>query len=412
MTAAGTIARDISRGEFIALVAAFTAINAAAIDVMLPALPFMGEAFQVENANDRSLVLTVFLVGLGLPQLIMGPISDRFGRRAPLLIGLAVYTVAAFAALIVTSFAALLLLRFAQGVGSAAVAVSSQAAVRDRYSGRAMAEVMSMVLSVFMIVPIVAPFVGQAILLTGPWQLIFVFMGALGAIFSVWSFLRLRESLAPADRRPLAFGPVVSGFALVVGNRSSLSYAIAGMFMFGGVLGLVNTSQQIYVDVYGVGPWFPAAFAAMPLAFAAAFLLNNRLVMRVGMRRLAHGSMSAFAVITTVWLALTLAGAMPLWLFLTFVAAVALAQGLAWGNIGALVMEPLGEVAGTAAAVFGALSTVGAALLAYGIAQAFDGTPTPVVAAFFIFGLCVLACFLVAEKGRLFQAHAPQPAGE
>jgi MFS transporter, DHA1 family, multidrug resistance protein len=163
----GRVARDISRAEFIALVASFTAINAAAIDVMLPALPFMGEAFQVENANDRSLVLTVFLIGLGLPQLLIGPITDRFGRRAPLLVGLSLYTVAAFAALLVSSFAALLFMRFAQGLGSAAVAVSSQAAIRDRYSGSAMAEVISLALTVFMIVPIVAPFVGQIILLTG-----------------------------------------------------------------------------------------------------------------------------------------------------------------------------------------------------------------------------------------------------
>ncbi len=398
----GRIARDISRGEFVALVASYTAINAAAIDVMLPALPNMGEVFAVADANDRSLVLTVFLVGLGLPQLLAGPITDRFGRRAPLLIGLAVYTVAAFAALIVTSFAALLLLRFAQGIGSAAVAVSSQAAVRDRYSGSAMAEVMSLILTIFMIVPILAPFVGQVILLTGPWQLIFVFMGLLGFLFAAWSFFRLPESLKPEDRRRLEFRPVIDGFRIVVGNRASLAYGIAGMFMFGGVLGLVNTSQQIYVEVYGVGALFPLAFAVMPVSFAIAFFLNSRLVMRIGMRRLAHGSMTAFAIITGLWLLAGLTTGLPLWLFLVFVAGAALSQGLAWGNIGALVMEPLGAVAGTAAAVFGSLSTVGAALLAYVIQQSFDGSPTPVIAAFFLFGLGVLACFLIAERGRLY----------
>jgi DHA1 family bicyclomycin/chloramphenicol resistance-like MFS transporter len=406
----GRVARDISRAEFIALVASFTAINAAAIDVMLPALPYMGEAFQVENANDRSLVLTVFLIGLGLPQLLIGPVTDRFGRRAPLLIGLTVYTIAAFAALVVTSFAALLFLRFAQGLGSAAVAVSSQASVRDRYSGSAMAEVMSLVLTVFMIVPIVAPFVGQFILLTGPWQLIFVFMGVLGIVFTTWSFLRLPESIHAEDRRPLEFRPLIQGFGFVFRNRSSLAYGTAGMFMFGSVLGLVNTSQQIYVDVYGVGALFPLAFGVMPVAFGVAFFLNSRIVKRTGMRRLAHGAMTAFVVITALWLLFTATTGLPLWLFLAFVAGAALTQGLAWGNIGALVMEPLGHVAGTASAVFGSLSTVGGAVLAYVVQQSFDGTPTPVVAAFFIFGLCVIGCFLIAEKGRLYRHGRPGPA--
>ena len=224
---------------------------------MLPALPAMGEAFGVTNANDRSLVLTVFLIGLGLPQLIAGPITDRFGRRVPLLFGLALYAACAFAALFAPTFGILLALRFLQGFGSAAVSVASQAAVRDHYSGRAMAEVMSLVFTIFMVVPIVAPFVGQVILLTGPWQYIFVFMGLVGVACLGVDCLRLPESLAVADRRPLSFGSVAEGFATVVGKKTALFYGIAGMFMFGGILGLVNTSQQIYVEHFGVGAYFP-----------------------------------------------------------------------------------------------------------------------------------------------------------
>lgn len=394
--------RSISRAEFVALVAAVSTINSAAIDVMLPAFPDLGAAFAVANPNDRSLVVTVFLIGLGLPQLVFGPITDRFGRRGPLLAGLAAFTVAAFAAIVTPSFGALLLLRFAQGMGSAAVAVSIQAAVRDRYSGTAMAEVLSMSWSVFMIVPIVAPAVGQVLLLAGPWQMIFVFMGLVGAVFATWAFLRLPESLAAADRRGLNFASVGEGFAIVFRNRASLFYGLAGMFMFAGVIGFINTAQQIYVGIYGVGALFPVAFAAFPIAFAVAFLLNSRLVRRLGMRRLAHGSMLAFVVITGAWLTLALGGTMPLWLFLVFAALTALAQGLAWVNVGSLSMEPLGEVAGTASAVFGSFSTVGAALLAYGVTQTFDGTATPVIAGFFAVGVCVTLCFLIAEGGRLF----------
>ena len=394
--------RAISRPEFVALVAAVTTINSAAIDVMLPAFPDVGAAFAVANPNDRSLVVTVFLIGLGLPQLVFGPITDRFGRRGPLLAGLAAFTIAAFAAIVAPSFGALLALRFIQGMGSAAVSVSIQAAVRDRYSGTAMAEVMSMAWSVFMIVPIVAPVVGQGLLLVGPWQWIFVFMGLIGAVFAGWSYLRLPESLAVAERRGLNFGSVTDGFAIVFRNRASLFYGIASMFMFAGVVGYVTTAQQVYVGIYGVGVFFPFAFSALPIAFAVAFLINSRLVRRFGMRRLTHVSMLAFVAITAIWLALNLAGTIPLWLFLALAALTALAQGLAWVNVGALSMEPLGEVAGTASAVFGSFSTVGAALLAYGITQTFNGTATPVVAGFFAVGICVIACFLIAEGGKLF----------
>jgi DHA1 family bicyclomycin/chloramphenicol resistance-like MFS transporter len=396
----------ISRAEFVALVAALGAINAAAIDVMLPALPAMGDAFGVANANNRSLVLTVFLIGLGLPQLVAGPISDRFGRRAPLMLGLGLYAAGAFAALFAPSFGALLALRFMQGLGSAAVAVSSQAAVRDQYSGRAMAEVMSLVWTTFMIVPIVAPFVGQVILLIGPWQYIFAFMGLVGLACLAWAGPRLPETLAPARRRPLDFRSVAEGFATVVGQRVSLFYGIAGMFMFGAILGLVNTSQQIYVDHFGMGAYFPFLFSVLPLSAAVAFFVNSKVVERIGMRRIAHGGMSIFLVVTGLWLIICLTSDVPLWLFLIFVSLTALSQGVAWGNIGALMMEPLGEVAGTATAVFGALSTVGAAIIGYVIAQSFDGTPTPVVAAFFISGLLIVGCFLVAERGRLFTAPA------
>ena len=401
--------RVLSRAEFVALIAALGTVNAAAIDVMLPALPNMGDAFGLANANDRSLVLTAFVIGLGLPQLIFGPLSDRFGRRAPLLVGIGIYAIAALAAPFAPSFMALLVLRFVQGMGSAAVSVASQSAVRDLYSGRAMAEIMSMIWSVFMIVPIIAPSVGQVILLTGPWQVIFVFMGTLGLIFAAWAYLRLPETLAPANRRSLGLRSVTEGFAIVFGNRSSLFYGLAGVFLFGGVLGLVNSAQQIYVGIYSLGALFPIAFAAAPVTFAIAFLINSRLVNRFGMRRLAHGSMVAFVGVTGVWLAIDLLpGTMPLWLFMGMLALTVLAQGLAWGNVGSLAMEPLGEVAGTASAVFGSFSTVGAAFLGYGIAQTFNGTTTPVIASFFVFGICVVGCFLIAEGGQLFRPHAGQ----
>jgi DHA1 family bicyclomycin/chloramphenicol resistance-like MFS transporter len=163
-----------------------------------------------------------------------------------------------------------------------------------------------------------------------------------------------------------------------------------------------------------MGPYFPFLFAVLPVSAAVAFFLNSQIVEQIGMRRIAHGGMTVFLLVTGLWLLICLTTDIPLWQFLIFVSLMALSQGVAWGNIGALMMEPLGEVAGTATAVFGALSTVGAAIIGYLIAQSFDGTPTPVVAAFFIMGLLIVGCFLAAERGRLFTApsaaHAPSDA--
>jgi MFS transporter, DHA1 family, multidrug resistance protein len=401
--------RDVSRTEFVALVAALMAVDALAIDIMLPALPKIGDALMVANANDRSLVLTAFLLGFGLPQLFFGPLTDRFGRRGPILFGLAAYSLMALSALLAPSFAVLLGLRFVQGLAAASVRVAMLSAVRDRYSGKAMADIMSLVLAVFLLVPIVMPGVGQIILLVGSWHLIFVVMGVTAAVFALWTFIRLPESLAPEDRRPLDFASVARGFAMVFTNRVAFSYGISGTFLFGVFLGFVNTSQQIYVGIYQLGVYFPLAFGATAAVAAVASLLSPRVIERLGVRRTAHGAMVIFTAAGTLWLALSAVGFMPLWLFLAMVATVMSTAIATVSTTTSLAMEPLGEVAGTASAVFGAMQTIGGAVLGYLVAQAFNGTVVPVVGALLIFGLCILACFLIAEKGRLFAAPASNP---
>ncbi|ODT05662.1 MAG: MFS transporter [Mesorhizobium sp. SCN 65-20] len=394
--------KSLSRREFVAIVAALMAVDAIAIDIMLPALPNIGFAFDVTNPNDRSLVLTVFLVGFGLPQMVFGPLSDRFGRRRPILIGLAVYTACALASPAVGSFPALLWLRFAQGVAAAAIRVGILSAVRDRYQGAAMSEVMSVAMSIFLLVPLIMPGVGQVILLAGPWEFIFVAMGGLGALVGAWTYLRLPETLATANQRAIDFRSVASGFAMVIRNRTAFSYGLSGMFLLGIILAMINTSQQIYVDIYGLGPFYPLAFAAMPAASIIGFLANSRLVAKFGMRRLAHGAMLLFLAGSIAWFIMVQFGTPPLWVFLLMVMLVIPMVAFGFPNTGALAMEPLGEVAGTASAIFGAIQTVGGAILGWAVAQSFDGTLAPVMASLCIFGTFVLACFLIAEKGRLF----------
>jgi DHA1 family bicyclomycin/chloramphenicol resistance-like MFS transporter len=400
--AAMTREPKLSRREFVAIVAALMAIEAIALDIMLPALPDMGAAFQVADPNDRSLVLTIFLIGFGLPQIVFGPLSDGYGRRPPILIGMVVYVICALASPAVGSFAALLSLRFLQGVAAAAIRVGILATVRDRYEGAAMSEIMSVAMSIFLLIPIVMPCVGQVILLVGAWQLIFVVMAGLGAIIGAWTLFRLPESLATANRRSLDFRSVAQALAMVVRNRAAVSYGVSGAFLLGIVLALINTSQQIYVGIYGLGLYYPLAFAVMALTASIGFLLNSRLVPVFGMRRLVHGTMLLFVAGSIVWLAMAWVGVLSLWLFLVMIVLVTPLVTFGFPNAGALAMEPLGEVAGTASAVFGAIQTVGGAILGWAVAQSFDETVQPVLASLCIFGICTLACYLIAENGRLF----------
>ena len=401
--------RDISRAEFVALIAALMAVDALAIDIMLPALPNMGDALGVANANDRSLVLTTFLLGFGLPQLVFGPLTDRFGRRAPILIGLAVYGLTALSAPLAPSFALLLGLRFVQGVAAAAVRVAMLSAVRDRYSGKAMADVMSLVFAIFLLVPIFMPAVGQLILLVGSWRLVFVVMGPIAGVVALWTLVRLPETLEVVRRRTLDFKSVAEGFAIVFASRVAFWYGMSGIFVVGGILGFVNTSQPIYVGIFKLGVYFPLAFGGTAVV-AVASSLAPRIIDRLGVHRAAHGAAIISTMTCALWLALSLAGFMPVWLFIAMVAIFVMTLATSFSTITSLAMQPLGEVAGTAAAVFGAMQTVGGAVLGYFVAQAFDGTVVPLVGALLIFELCVLACFLIAERGRLFAAPGPIPA--
>ena len=304
--------RVLSRPEFIALMAALMALNALAIDVMLPALPYMGEALGVSSENERQFVISAYMLGMGTAQLAFGPLTDRFGRRGPLLVGMGIYVLAALTAIFVPSFGALLALRVIQGMGAASVRVISTAVIRDRYQGREMAEVMSLVFMVFMAIPIIAPGIGQVILLIGDWHNIFIFMGGLAAVFWLWTFFRLPETLPVSERRPLSFKSVFDGFVIVCTNRVAFSYGLAGTFLFGALFGFISSSQQIYVDIYGLGVYFPVAFAAMAGLMGVSSFTNSKIVRRFGMRRLSHGAMLAFTGFSGIWLILALVGFLPL----------------------------------------------------------------------------------------------------
>ncbi|MBB3966314.1 DHA1 family bicyclomycin/chloramphenicol resistance-like MFS transporter [Rhizobium metallidurans] len=397
------------KGEFIALAAFLMAINSLAIDIMLPALQQIGASLNVENENNRQFVVSSYLLGFGVAQLVYGPLSDRFGRRLPLLAGIGIYICSSLGSALVPTFEGLLILRFIQGLGSAATRVITISIVRDIYGGRQMAEVMSLIMMVFMIVPVIAPGSGQIIMLFGSWHLIFLFIAVMAAIIAAWAYIRLPETLRPENVRPFTVKSVLGGFKLVLTNRVALCYTIASTFIFGSLFGFINSAQQIYVGIYGLGVYFPLAFAGVAVFMSMSSFLNSRLVGKFGMRRLSHGALLGFITINTIWLLALVFGPhpMPFFLFIGFFGLAMFQFGWIGSNFNSLAMEPLGHVAGTASSVLGFMSTVGGALIGAGIGQAFNGTALPMVAGYFTVSIIGLVFVLIAEKGQLFQPHNP-----
>jgi MFS transporter, DHA1 family, multidrug resistance protein len=404
-------ASPIPRWEFIALAAALMALNALAIDIMLPGLQQIGASLGVENENHRQLVITAYIAGFGIAQLVFGPLSDRFGRRPPLLFGLAVYVAAALGAAFAPSFETLLILRVVQGMGAASTRVITVSVIRDVFGGRAMAEVMSLVFMVFMIIPVIAPGLGQLVMLFSEWHMIFVVMAVIALAFTTWTALRLPETLHPEYRR--AFDPrtVADGFRIVLTNRVSLCYTLAVTSVFGALFGFINSAQQIYVGIYGLGVWFPVVFAAIAGMMAVSSFANSRLVGRFGMRKLSHGALVGFIAVTTVWFVLSLFGQLPIYVFVPLFAAAMLQFGWIGSNFNSIAMEPLGHLAGTASSVQGFMQTVGGGVIGATIGQLFDGTTTPLAAGFCAVSIVALFFVLIAERGTLFHAHEQPPKG-
>lgn len=392
----------IPRIEFIAIVGGLMALNALAIDILLPAFPNISADYGIDG-NAVQYVLLAYVLGFGGAQLFFGPISDRFGRRAPLFAGLVVYIICAIAGSFSPNLTILLILRFIQGLGAAGTRVIALAVVRDTHSGRVMAATMSLVMMVFMVVPVIAPFVGQGIIIIGPWEHIMWFMALLGIIMTIWSALRLRETLNPANRRPLSADVILKGFRLVLSNRISLLYTIATAFFFGTLFAFLNLAQPVFGEVYELGSYFPLAMGSIALLMAAGSFTNSRLVGRFGMRRLSHGALIAHLAIASAGTVLFLLFERPpLWQFMTLMAPLLTLFGIITANFNSIAMEPLGKVAGTASSVLGFTQTVGGGITGTIIGQTFNGSPLPLIAGSAAMSFITLLLVLSAEQGRLF----------
>ena len=395
----------LSFGQFVLLMAALMATNALAIDSMLPALPEIGEALGITVVGDRQWIFTAYLLGFGASQIVYGTLADRFGRRSVLLAGLVVYAAASVMATFAGTFQAMMIARVLQGIGAGGTRVLTVSIVRDCYSGRQMARVMSLAMIVFLTAPILVPSIGQLIVLFADWRWIFAFLALFGIVALIVVGWRLPETLHEENRVPIAVGPIMHAFAESLTNRLAVGYMLAMTFIIGGLFGFINTAQQLFVDVFKAEALFTLIFAAIAAFMGVASFLNSRIVGRLGMRRVSHAALIGFIVITTAHAAIALSMTEQLWIFAVMQAATMFCFGLVASNFGAMAMDPLGHVAGTASSVQGFVSTVGGALIGFFIGQHFDGTSVPNTVGFAACGLIALVMVLIAERGRLFKPH-------
>ena len=377
-------ARPLGPTEFIALIAMLFATIAFSIDAMLPALPEIAAELTPAAPNAAQLIITAFVLGMGIGTLFAGPLSDSFGRRRVIVAGSALYCMGAAMAWAAPTLETVLVARVLQGLGAAAPRVVSLALVRDIHSGRQMARVVSFAMMVFTLVPAAAPLLGQLIIDAAGWRAIFAAFIGFSALSVAWLVLRQPETLPPAARRPLAFAPLAAALREVLAHPSVRRAILVQALCFGMLFGTLSSTQPVFDTTFGRAAEFPLWFALIALVAGSASLLNAALVVRLGMRRMVIVTLTAQAAASVAMAGLTAAGAWPPALafpaYLVWTTGVFFMAGLTLGNLNAIALEPMGHVAGMAASVTGALATVAGVALAAPLGLAFDGTPVPLAA--------------------------------
>ncbi|MFL7892380.1 MAG: multidrug effflux MFS transporter [Anaerolineales bacterium] len=394
--------KEPSYGEFVALISLIMSLTALTIDVMLPSLPQIGSDLGVKSVNDRQLVVSVLFLGLAVGQLFFGPLSDKTGRKPAIYAGYAIFIAGALISVFALNFPIMLLGRLLQGIGISSPRAVSLALVRDRYAGREMARVMSFVMTVFILVPMLAPSLGQAVLLISGWRSIFLILILIALITFAWFALRMPETLVPEKRTPFKLRKIFQAIVEILKNRISLGYTITAGLISGVFLGYLNSTQQIFQEQYALGRLFPLYFGAISLALGLASLTNARIVVRLGMRFLVKWSLFFIFGLSLIGLSIALltAGKPSLWMFIAYLMMTFFCIGILFGNLNSLAMEPLGHLAGVGSAVVGSLSTLISMILGTMIGRSYDGTVLPLVASIAIFGGLSILVMRWTESGQ------------
>ncbi len=391
----------LPQSEFVALVALMFSIVAMATDIMLPALGIIGRDLSVADPNDTQLVVSSLFAGFAIGQIFAGPISDAIGRKPAIYIGYTIFICGCILSLTAQDLQTMLIGRVLQGLGAAPCRIITVAMVRDSYAGRAMAKIMSIALSIFILVPAIAPAVGQGILLAFSWHDIFVFLIIMAIISTAWLAFRQPETLPPEKRRAFSLVNIFTGLREIMGERVTVGYTLATGCVFGCFLGYLSSTQQIFQTSYGVGEMFPLYFAIAALAIGVSSVTNSRLVMRLGMRVLsirALISLTAFSAVFFLMSLLMWDGLPPMWTFLVWQVCTFLSVGMLFGNLNALAMEPLGHMAGLGSAFVGSISSFLSLPLGWAIGRLYDGSVLPLVGGFAILGAAALVTSIVTER--------------
>ncbi len=391
----------LSMGEFVPLMALMISLIALSIDGMLPALPSIGTDLRVQADNDQQLIVTALFLGLGFAQMIYGPLSDSIGRKRAIYSGYVIFVIGCLLSILSSNFEIMLVGRVLQGVGAAAPRIVCIALVRDQYEGREMARIMSFIMGVFIMVPALAPVVGQGIMMVSHWRSIFVMFLLLAIIAWIWFALRQPETLPSERRVPFSIGVIWGGVKETCGSRIAFGYTIVAGLVFSSFVGYLSSAQQMFEVIYDITDLFPLYFAVLALAIGLSSFFNAQLVMRFGMRLLSSYALKSMTALSLVYFlyAVSVSAPPPFALNMAYFVGCFLCIGILFGNFNALAMEPLGHIAGTGAAVIGSVSTLISVLLGTVIGQIFDGTVVPLVAGFAILGVLAIVVMWWTERG-------------
>jgi MFS transporter, DHA1 family, multidrug resistance protein len=386
--------------EFITLTAIMMSLVALSIDTMLPALSAIGMDLGVTSKNTSQLIISIFFLGMASGQLLYGPISDSNGRKPAIYLGYGLFIIGCILSLSATSFPLMLAGRFLQGFGTAGPRIVSIAIVRDQYEGSSMARVMSFVMTVFILVPIVAPAIGQGILLFSGWRAIFGTFLALGLLSLVWFAFRQPETLKQENRIPFSFKRMTATVRTILDNRSALGYSITAGLVSGFFLGYLNSAQQIFQEEYALAERFPLFFAALALSIGGASFFNARLLLHHTMQSLSTRALLTISGMSASFLLLILLqeNHPPLWQLMLYLFLTFFSTGILFGNLNALAMETLGSIAGIGAGIAGSLSTFISLIAGTVIGQSYNGTVLPLTAGFLLLSVASLWMMRWAES--------------
>jgi DHA1 family bicyclomycin/chloramphenicol resistance-like MFS transporter len=398
----------MSRGEFVALMAFTQALQAVAIDAMLPALGTISADLGVMDPNRRQLVVGVFLLFSGLGSLVPGATADRYGRRPVLLTCLAGYVVMMIVSALSANFTLLIVARALTGLFSSGMTVLPLAIIRDRFEGDRMARTQSLISVIFMVVPMIAPSLGQFVLLFAGWRWIFGIMATMGVLIAGWVFFRLPETLHPDYRQPIQLRAIAHNLKLTLTTRVAIGYVFGAALVQGALFGFINSAEQLIAEHFGAGPRFPLVFGGMALCMACANFTNSRIVEHFGTRRVSHTALFAYIGLAGLQLMLALSPGETIWQFVPVMILNMCMMGFIGANFSAIALQPFARIAGSAASVQVFIRMIIAALMGIVIGQDYDGTAFPLALSLLLAGLCSLGLVLFSERGRLFRRlHFP-----